>query len=577
MESSAFWNFPTPRDDELLYSLVSRIHIASGSTSARKTLSELFGDSNVTIQSGMPTHLNAFTQRLNAAGLDPITSDAIILRHTLTPYYWPALRTRKQQEVTAKLYISNGGLKPLVGLLAWRLGAGLSLRWCPVCSHHDINRFGHTYWRRAHQLPGVTSCHEHGVILQCLPFVLGDPLRLPPLQWLSSDIASYHAQLFARWSRQLLLEGSRTALTSNLAKSCLLSAGLRRGGRVAAERASDLVYCFHNGFEYLRPDPAVSIESLRSMRWLSALYRTPRSDHHPVHYLLLFSALLRDNIAIPSLEAIEASDQKTHRYPNAVAEQTMSLADRRYRPKKLLDDVRSAMIQAARKGHKTSKIATDFGFSIAHVNRLIRETPGLQQAVLSVRYTRIEIQKKRQLQELLAQHEYSRNVLRKKHLGLYTWLLRHDRAWLHQKIRPEKRRLATVNVLLWRRRDVALLARIKTFVATELDSDQKPIRLSSTALLRNTGATRWARVLNKLPLSRSALAALGESAFHFQRRRIDWAIANIDWEQPFAPKRWRILRAAGIRHSHSDQHVDYVSNKIMAAWAPKAKNIFHGP
>ncbi|WP_423246884.1 TniQ family protein [Spectribacter hydrogenoxidans] len=38
-------------------------------------------------------------------------------------------------------------------------------RSCPSCAEEDLQWFGFSYWRRRHQLPGVTACTTHGIRL----------------------------------------------------------------------------------------------------------------------------------------------------------------------------------------------------------------------------------------------------------------------------------------------------------------------------------------------------------------------------------------------------------------------------
>ena len=39
-------------------------------------------------------------------------------------------------------------------------------RFCPMCAREDRRRYGESYWRRAHSLPGVLLCLEHGRVLR---------------------------------------------------------------------------------------------------------------------------------------------------------------------------------------------------------------------------------------------------------------------------------------------------------------------------------------------------------------------------------------------------------------------------
>ena len=56
--------FPTPYPDELLYSLIARYHLRSGSISPKITLSELFGSTSTIATIDLPANLNNLTKRL---------------------------------------------------------------------------------------------------------------------------------------------------------------------------------------------------------------------------------------------------------------------------------------------------------------------------------------------------------------------------------------------------------------------------------------------------------------------------------------------------------------------------------
>ena len=53
------------------------------------------------------------------------------------------------------------------------------LHFCPVCQREDLDRYGYFYYRRAHQMPGVTVCHKHGGSLHVYAGERGQEMILP--------------------------------------------------------------------------------------------------------------------------------------------------------------------------------------------------------------------------------------------------------------------------------------------------------------------------------------------------------------------------------------------------------------
>src|SRR4030042_7010586 len=56
---------------------------------------------------------------------------------------------------------SGMGLHSKRGINTSRVKVPQFLRYCPECVSEDFERWGETYWRRTHQLPGVLVCTDH--------------------------------------------------------------------------------------------------------------------------------------------------------------------------------------------------------------------------------------------------------------------------------------------------------------------------------------------------------------------------------------------------------------------------------
>lgn len=87
----------------------------------------------------------------------------------------------KLAEMEAETYASEHSL---VGISAFRIGISDDLhswtalqacewrtlshknKWCPHCAQSDRDRYGFSYWRRDHQVPGQLFCETHHCVLQ---------------------------------------------------------------------------------------------------------------------------------------------------------------------------------------------------------------------------------------------------------------------------------------------------------------------------------------------------------------------------------------------------------------------------
>lgn len=92
------------------------------------------------------------------AGQSSKTVDDLVVQHTLTPLV-NAFSKKSYQSQRPHWYEYVGENRAFFHL------ARNHLYLCPCCAEEDPLRFGRSYWRRAHQAPGVDWCHEHWVML----------------------------------------------------------------------------------------------------------------------------------------------------------------------------------------------------------------------------------------------------------------------------------------------------------------------------------------------------------------------------------------------------------------------------
>lgn len=104
---------------------------------------------------------------LPVSKLTNLSPRELLWAHTLVPYGVAALPAPVSRRILKSLVCGeNMENSPSLG----KVGR----HWCEDCVRQDLALYGESYWHRSHLLPGVTTCHLHGVPLQHVA-----PERLP--------------------------------------------------------------------------------------------------------------------------------------------------------------------------------------------------------------------------------------------------------------------------------------------------------------------------------------------------------------------------------------------------------------
>ena len=150
---------PKPYPDEIISSVVARASLHSG-ISISKLMSTTFGDN----RSKTPLLISKEIHRL--ALFSGIEAEEVLLNHTIFPYSVAFMDPRTKDKLKAKFLGAHCadyclGLPPI-----YNSNRHLFLRVCQDCVKEDIKRFGESYWRRSHILPGTFLCPTHGTVLR---------------------------------------------------------------------------------------------------------------------------------------------------------------------------------------------------------------------------------------------------------------------------------------------------------------------------------------------------------------------------------------------------------------------------
>ncbi len=157
--------FPTPfASDEVMYSVLARFHAASGNTSPKATIMDLYGITTVTAVIDLPAHFDALVSNLPVK--HRYKADELIKAHTLFPFYSAFLPPQRANLVLESMKGDIGhSVHNRLGIMASSISTDKTLKYCRECFDADKIRWGEPYWHRVHQVPGVYICPIHRIPL----------------------------------------------------------------------------------------------------------------------------------------------------------------------------------------------------------------------------------------------------------------------------------------------------------------------------------------------------------------------------------------------------------------------------
>ena len=156
--------FPTIYEDELLYSCISRYRRMAGIVNKRALMNDLYNQ-NVSLNSiYFPVHCQQIINNLPVNSR--ITVDKLIKEHTLYRVFSSFLSEEKALLIYSGMKSSEKfNVYAKLGLIGTKIEMQNNLLYCPKCLEEDKKRYGESYWRVLHQVPGVFYCNKHKIAL----------------------------------------------------------------------------------------------------------------------------------------------------------------------------------------------------------------------------------------------------------------------------------------------------------------------------------------------------------------------------------------------------------------------------
>ena len=162
--------FPAPYPDEWWYSVLCRYHVRSGSQDTAATLFNLYKNRPFIHARLYPGTDSSMILRQMPP--DILTSEELLLKHTLLPYYLRFKRPEYKQKIFSRL---SSGLSCCTIFFHSETPDGRQgLKFCPLCYAEDKDTFGEPYWHREHQIPLMPLCPKHKYRLQFIEIPFSD-------------------------------------------------------------------------------------------------------------------------------------------------------------------------------------------------------------------------------------------------------------------------------------------------------------------------------------------------------------------------------------------------------------------
>lgn len=547
--------------DETLFSICSRYHHLSKNYKPSTTCQQLFGHKNQGLAHDFPSRIDYFVS--TTEGLLG-TSDEIIYRHSILPFYMPLAKDHiKRSAIVAMRGEGIGSLKWDLGILTSRFRANHPLKACPKCLLEDARNYQTTYWRRAHQLPGVWICTIHSERLLTSTIKSNGVERffwcLPNLNELESPFAQAEPNQ-AQINASLLKLAQSSISLASLPESFLFDptrlqqcylARLKNWGLVKESglqikpRELGVQLSEHAQVLCVTPElmalPNTVDEAITFARKMIA----PRTGTHPLRHLVWINWLFggwdqffqayenfSEDIAIePDLLPPEstADNPKKTELINLLTKEglTITAAAKRLeidfgtaaawatkagikvpaRPSKMTPKIRDEMIRALNNGDDKKVIATTHDLSISTVTKLLSTEVGLSEAWHKAQFRNAQESHRQVWQAVITNNpNIGVKAVRVLEPATFMWLYRHNREWLtEESAKLSKAPRQNHSNVDWDARDEALAQQVKETALKLFEENPHKRILLWMIYQRLPDLKAKLAKLERLPLTKSAI------------------------------------------------------------------------
>lgn len=299
------WVFPTPQEDQTLYSWSAVYHRASGKIDAGTTSRQLFGHPDAAFVADLPSRLDFLHMATHGHLGD---SETVARTRTLAGFFRPFFPDDKFQKLIAAMKGNQpGAIKAELGLSRSGITSSRMLKACPECLDEELRCLGYAYWHVEHQWPSVAICGQHKQLLWCYepikagkhgrifyqPREIETSVWIRPTEVLPGDKHSLMSLL--EWSKQLVAN-EELHLDEELLRWTYLLRSKQRSwvafdGTLRLQKLKD---AFDAAYREIVTLPGFAIASATdgaNSGFLGGMFRKVVGQRHPLKHLLLLNFL----------------------------------------------------------------------------------------------------------------------------------------------------------------------------------------------------------------------------------------------------------------------------------------------
>jgi predicted transcriptional regulator len=452
--------------DETLYSWLGRCAAGKGYPSIRNAMQILLGSENKQLSSlfcNVIPELSALTN---------MNHHVLIEDHTILPIFRSFITEGLYQTAqTAMLNGETSCLDKLLSTTANRMKLNPPLRYCPHCCALDETKFGFPYWRVEHQLPGVYLCTKHQQLLQEVG-VARRGLVMPECIGTGSETISLELQKLAQFSLDARHQPLK-CFDHHRYQNCIRERLRHKGYVTTSGRVRQS--CWQQSFKkYWRETQSISeigdLLNNEAGLYLQAFFCSEYKVFSPLKHFLLLTYLFGNWKAFTAFYAEYDSDIVVTQpvpkqacsviVPQYLPEQHGSLRcfakrhkcsittakklalqqgvqiDRR--PQILFGAERDLIRQLLEDGLSTAQIAGKMQCSVASVEQILAQNPGIVQQRKDSRVAETRRKHRDAIKTLITTQKFLRRTdVQKAARAAYTWLYKNDADWLYQQLPAE--------------------------------------------------------------------------------------------------------------------------------------------
>jgi transposase-like protein len=604
--------------DEILISTLARVQHSSGIYRMKPTLRTLYANDYKKVSVDLPSSMEELVERTI---IDCSLHDALN-QHTLLPFYRPFLTKYQVDLISEKMIKGKGSaIHCTSGVMASVVKNDASLRLCPLCIRHDIEKYGEPFWHIHHQLPGVLVCSLHECLLLSHCSVCEERIsagtdsvkELPIHPVFCTNGHDLSAQVRKEENVQLIRLAKGVTTLFEMCKDNRIPFNLRALYVIKLKQMNlctvnnrikqkELISRFLALFSHELLHRIGVPEPKGDYNWLSSMLRNSQRSYHPLLHTLLILFIWGEieGVLTPLIDAPFGigpwpclNKVVGHYKKRTIQDVKITRCSDTGKPVGAFRceecgfhySRRGPDLRGAEDIYSYGRVK-DFGSKWREkVDTLLENEGSVRSIARAVGVDSITItrymnkknilpvdRKENNVEKVLRRRRFLNTIheavggaaseIRRENPKDYAWLYRWDRDWLYSVLPPKKKGERSFQRVNWEQRDQETVQLINDTILRLRKRTDKPVRITVSLISRIIGKRALLeKHLNRLPLCQSILNLNVDTKELYQMRKIKWSVYRIlETGKPL--RKWRILRVAGIRVIHSSLVEEYLNEKI---------------